>query len=84
MSTLTQTEEDLFLDKLSAAIDAVGANDMVRAKEIAGTMQISPESAQSIVRYMGKEEFLELGFDLSLVERALGKGWIDATKKIRQ
>ena len=80
MSTLTQTEEDLFLDKLSAAIDAVGANDMVKAKEINRTIQISPESAQSITRYMGKERFLKLGFDLTLVEQALGKGWMDGLR----
>ena len=65
---------DNLTDRYMAALDA---DDVDTMREIAGQIKISPGMAQAAVRNMGKEAFLELGYDLSRVESELGQDWLE-------
>lgn len=65
-------------NRYMAAMDCEDENTM---REIASQIKISASKALTGLQIWGKEEFLSLGYDLSLVEAELGKDWIDRYAK---
>lgn len=70
----THLDWDNLTDRYMAALDA---GDVETMREVAGQIKISPGKALAGLQVWGKEEFLALGYDLSLVEKELGKDWAD-------
>jgi hypothetical protein len=61
-------------DRYMAALDADDTDTM---REITGQIKISSGMALAGLKVWGKDEFLALGYDLSLVEKELGKDWAE-------
>ena len=51
--------------------------DRETMRQVTSQIKISPSKALVGLQVWGKEEFLALGYDLSLVESELGKDWAD-------
>jgi hypothetical protein len=77
MSAQLELSEDVFCDRMDALLDAFNNKDQAKVKEIARTIPLTPEVALQRKHYMSKEDIIELGFDMSLVEARLGKDWYE-------
>ncbi len=70
----THLDWDTLTDRYMQAQEC---GDRATMREIAGQIKISAGKALVGLQNMGKERFLSLGYDLSLVEQELGKDWIE-------
>jgi len=65
-------------------IKTLECNDRETMREVAGQIKISAGKALVGLQNMGKERFLSLGYDLSLVEQELGSDWIEQYDRTNQ
>lgn len=79
-----QTEEviddmsdEVFFERFDRMLDAFENEEFAKAKEIAGGLKLPPDLAMRQRSYMSKEEILDCGYDMSLVEAKYGKGWYE-------
>lgn len=70
----THLDWDNLTDRYMAALDA---DDVETMREVAGQIKLSPGMALAALKNMGKEAFMALGYDLSLVETELGHNWLE-------
>ncbi len=77
MTAKVDIDDDAFSDRLDAILDAFTNEDYAKVKEIAGTILLPPDLAMQRKRYMSKEDILDLGYDMSLVEAKFGKDWYE-------
>lgn len=70
----THLDWDNLTDRYMAALDA---DDVETMREVAGQIKLSPGMALAALKNMGKETFMALGYDLSLVEAELGHNWLE-------
>jgi hypothetical protein len=77
MSAQLELSEEVFCDRMDALLEAFMKKDHDKVKEISRTIPLTPEVALQRRSYMSKEDIVELGFDMSLVEAKLGKDWYE-------
>ncbi|MDL2285510.1 hypothetical protein LJB93_02055 [Desulfovibrio sp. OttesenSCG-928-F07] len=70
----THLDWDNITDRYMAAMEC---NDEKTMRELASQIKISTGMALAAIQNMGKEAFLELGYDLSCVEKELGADWLE-------
>lgn len=74
---MTTAELDRKCDLMEAAMEALAADDWEKMLELNKQIVMTPKAAMQTFRMMGKERFLEIGFDLSAANEAFGEGWLD-------
>ncbi len=78
MAATAELGDDVFFERFDALMKAFKSGDDAQAAEIARTIPLTPGVALQRRRYMSKEDIIDLGFDMSLVEAELGKDWYEA------
>lgn len=78
MSAVMELSEDVFYERFDAMMEAFKNDDEEKMKAIAATIPLPPELAMQRRSYMSKEDILDLGYDMSLVEAEYGKDWYEA------
>lgn len=82
MTAQMELSDEVFYERFNRLLDAIENDDFEMVHEIAGTLPLPPELAMQRRSYMSKEEILEFGYDMSLVEAKYGKDWYDAPRAV--
>ncbi len=84
MSAQMELSDEVFYERFERLLDAIENDDFEKAREIAGGIPLPPELAMQRRSYMSKEDILELGYDMSLVEAKYGKDWYEAPRSVEK
>ncbi len=77
MTANTHISDEEVLDRIMELSNAMLRHDFDRAREIAGTIPLTPSVALQARHYMSKSEIVNTGYDMSLVEEELGADWYE-------
>ncbi len=84
MSAQMELSDEVISERFDRMLDAIESGDFIKARKIAGGIPLYPELAMQRRSYMSKEEILELGYDMSLVEAEYGKDWYEAPRSVEK
>ncbi len=76
-TVLTEKQWDMVLTKIEEWNDAVEKGDRQKAMQIGRAVPYPPDVLKGMKDIYGKDYLIKRGFNLSLANKAFGKGWLD-------